>query len=64
MKNTSLFLLQYTHYGTFDNRKCEALSYPKNPKMCDPILVTLLKMRPHYSQSDVKMRLHLAAHPH
>ena len=23
----------------------------KNPKMCDPILVTLLKMRPHYSQS-------------
>ena len=26
-------------------------SYPKNPKMCDPILVTLLKMQPHYSQS-------------
>ena len=24
---------------------------PKNPKMCDPILVTLLKMRPHYRQS-------------
>ena len=23
----------------------------KNPKMCDPILVTLLKMQPHYSQS-------------
>ena len=23
---------------------------PKNPKMCDPILVPLLKMRPHYSQ--------------
>ena len=23
---------------------------PKNPKMCDPILVTLLKRRPHYSQ--------------
>ena len=51
MKNTSLFLLQYTHYDTFDNRKCEALSNPKNPKICDPILVTLLKMRPHYSQS-------------
>ena len=50
MKNTSLFHLQYKHYGTFDNRKCEELSYPKNPKMCDPILVTLLKMRPHYSQ--------------
>ena len=24
---------------------------PKNPEMCDPILVTLLKMRPHYNQS-------------
>ena len=24
---------------------------PKNSKMCDPILETLLKMRPHYSQS-------------
>ena len=24
---------------------------PKNPKMCNPKLVTLLKMRPHYSQS-------------
>ena len=41
--------------GTFANRKCEELSYPPPPKkkkeMCDPILVTLLKMRPHYSQS-------------
>ena len=25
--------------------------YPINPKMCDPILVTLLKMQPHSSQS-------------
>ena len=24
---------------------------PQNPKMCDPILVTLFKMRPHNSQS-------------
>ena len=24
---------------------------PKNPKICDPILETLLKMQPHYSQS-------------
>ena len=24
---------------------------PEIPKMCDPILVTLLKMQPHYSQS-------------
>ena len=26
-------------------------SNPKIPKICDPILVTLLKMQPHYSQS-------------
>ena len=26
-------------------------SYPKNPRMCDPIQVTLLKMQPHSSQS-------------
>ena len=24
---------------------------PKIPKMCDPILVTQLKMQPHYNQS-------------
>ena len=45
------FHLQYKYSGTFANRKYEELSYPKNQKMCDPILVTLLKMRPHYSQS-------------
>ena len=27
-------------------------TYPQNPKICDRILVTLLKMRPHYSQSN------------
>ena len=37
--------------GTFANRKYEELSHHKRPKMCDPILVTLLKMWPHYSQS-------------
>ena len=47
------FHLQYKHSGTFANRKYEELSYPKTQKMCDPILVTLLKMRPHP-----------AAHPH
>ena len=26
-------------------------SYPKNRKMCEPILVTILKIRPHCSQS-------------
>ena len=47
------FHLQYTmfHSGTFANRKYEELSYPNKPKVCDPILVTLLKLRPHYSQS-------------
>ena len=45
------FHLQYKHSGTFPDRKYGELSYPKNQKMCDPILVTLLKMRPHYSQS-------------
>ena len=44
------FHLQYKYSGTFRNRKYEQLSYPKNPKMSDPIPVTLLKMRPHYSQ--------------
>ena len=39
------FHLQYKHSGTFANRKYE------EQKMRDPILVTLLKMRPHYSQS-------------
>ena len=47
----STFHLQYKYSDTFVNRKYEQLSYPKNPEMWDPILVTLLKMRPHYSQS-------------
>ena len=38
------FQLQYKNSGIFANRKYEELSYRKNPKMCDPILVTLLKM--------------------
>ena len=46
------FHLQYKHSGTFANLKYEDLqSYPKNEKMFDPILVPLLKTRPHYSQS-------------
>ena len=43
------FHLQYKHSGTFC--KYKELSYPQNQKMCDPILVTLLKLLPHYSQS-------------
>ena len=44
------FHLQYKHSGTFANRKYEELCYPKNKKMCDPILVTQFKMRPHDSE--------------
>ena len=43
------FHKQYKHPATFANRKYEELSYLTNTNMCDPILVTLLKMRPHYS---------------
>ena len=53
MKNFT-FHLQFKHSGTFANRKYEELSYPKNPKMCDPILLTLLKTRPHYSKSSLE----------
>ena len=35
----------------FANRKYEELLTPKNPKMCDPMVITLFKMRPHDSQS-------------
>ena len=56
--------LQCKHSDTFANRKYEELSYPKNPKMCDPILVTLLKMRPHYSQSRRENGPYPAAHSH
>ena len=34
------FHLQYKYSGTFTDRKYEELSYPKNPKMCHPILLT------------------------
>ena len=46
--------LQYKHSGTFANCKYEELSRPKNQKMCDPILETILKMPPRYSQSSRK----------
>ena len=31
------FHLQYKHSDRLDNRKYEKLSYPQNPKRCDPI---------------------------
>ena len=51
MKNTLLSSPTVQIFWSIANRKYEQLSYPKNPKLCEPILVTLLKMRPHYSQS-------------
>ena len=51
MKNTLLFIYStniLVRLLTVNMKNCLT---PKNPKMCDPILVTLLKMRPHYSQS-------------
>ena len=51
MKNRFTFRLQYKQIGTFANINMKNCLTPKNPKMCDPILVTLLKMRRHCSQS-------------
>ena len=50
MKNTLLFTYS-TNLLVRANRRYEQLSNPQNRKMCDPILVTLLKMQHHYSQS-------------
>ena len=48
MKN-STFHLQYKHSGTLLTLNMKNCLTPKNPKMCDPIIVTLLKMQPDYS---------------
>ena len=60
MKNSLLFTYSTKNSGTFANRKYEELSYPKNQKMCDPVLVTLLNI----VNPVVKMRPHQAGHPH
>ena len=51
MKNTLLFIYStniLVRLLTVNMKNCLS---PKNPKICDPILVTLLKIRPHFSQS-------------
>ena len=51
MKNSLLFICStniLVRLLTVNMKNCLT---PKNPKMCDPILVPLLKMRPRYSQS-------------
>ena len=50
MKNTLLFTYSTKFCGTFVNGKYEKLSYPKNQKICDSILVTLLKMQQIFMQ--------------
>ena len=49
MKNTLLFIYRTNILVRLltVNKNCLTT---KNPKMCDPILVILLKMQPHYSQ--------------
>ena len=51
MKNTSLFTYSINILVRLLTVNVKNFIYPKNTKMCHPILVTPLKMRPHYSQS-------------
>ena len=39
------------YYLARPNKTAMLRRLPKNPKICDPILLNLLKMRPHYSYS-------------
>ena len=50
--NLTFFHLDYKHSGTLSNRKYAWRTFlPQKSRTWDPILVTLLKMRPYYSQS-------------
>ena len=51
MKNTLLFIYSTNILVCLLTVNLKNFLTPKNPKMCDLILVTVLKMRPHYSQS-------------
>ena len=51
MKNTSLFIYTTNFLIRLLTVNAKNFFYPKNLKMCDPILVTPLKMRPRCSQS-------------
>ena len=51
MKNTLLFTYSTNILARLLTVNVKNFFYPKNPKMCDAILVTLLKMQRHYSQS-------------
>ena len=51
MKSTSFFTYTTNFLIRLLTVNAKKFFYPKNLKMCDPILVTPLKMRPRYSQS-------------
>ena len=51
MKNTSFFTYSTNILVYLLTVNAKNFLYPKNLKMCDPILVTPLKMRPRCSQS-------------
>ena len=51
MKNILLFTYSTNILARLLTVNVKNFFYPKNPKMCDTILVTLLKMQRHYSQS-------------
>ena len=51
MKNTLIFIYSTNILVRFLTVNMNNCLTPNNPKMCDSILVPLLKMRPHYSQS-------------
>ena len=50
MKNTLLFTYSKNILVRLLTVNVKNFLTPKIPRMCDPILVTPLKMRPHYSQ--------------
>ena len=51
MKNNLLFIYSTNILVRLLTVNIKNFLTPKNPKMCDPILVTVLKRRLHYSQS-------------
>ena len=48
MKNTLLFTYSTNILVRLLTVNKKNYLTPRNPKICDPILVTLLKMQPHY----------------
>ena len=64
MKNTLLFTYSTNNLVCLLAVNMKNSLTPKNPKICDPILVTLLKINPIIVNPVVKMQRHPVAHPH